>query len=109
MTPFKRFRIWMTMAAVFLAIVATPLLGVMLSTTNLEGVASPGSRARAAFEKGSTAWLTDQSHVSHPHILHPGPKYHWMDKPQINRADRDAHSAVVARWHRDYLRNVSRR
>ena len=37
MTRFKRFRIWMIMAAVSLTIVATPLLGVMLSRTNLDG------------------------------------------------------------------------
>jgi hypothetical protein len=109
MTRFKRFRILMIIAAVSLAIVATPLLGVVLSSrTNLEGVASAGSHAQAAFETGSDKWLSAQSHVSHPHPQHRGPKYHWMDKPLINKADSDAHSAVVARWHRDYLRNISR-
>ena len=109
MTRFKRFRIWMIMTAVSLAIVATPLLGVMLSRTNLEGVASAGSHAQGAFETGSDAWLSAQSHVSHPHPQRRGPKHHWMDKPLINKAESDAHSAVVARWHRDYLRNTSRR
>jgi hypothetical protein len=108
MTRSKRFRILM-MAAVSLAIVAAPLLGVVLSRTNLEGVASPPSRAQAAFERGSDAWLSAQSHVSHPHPQHRGPKHHWMDKPLINKADDDAHSAVVARWHQHYLRNISRR
>ena len=107
MTRSKRLRILM-MAAVSLAIVAAPLLGVVLSRTKLEGVASPPSRAQAAFERGSDAWLSAQSHVSHPHPQHRGPKHHWMDKPLINKADDDAHSAVVARWHRDYLRNRSR-
>ena len=109
MTRSKRFRILMIMAAVSLAIVAAPLLGVVLSRTNLEGVASPPSRAQAAFERGSDAWLSAQSHVSHPHPQHRGPKHHWMDKPLINKADDDAHSAVVARWHQHYLRNISRR
>jgi hypothetical protein len=108
MTRFKRFRIWMIMAAVSLAIVATSLLGVVLSRTNLDGVASPGAHAQAACEKGSGAWLSCQSHVSHPQPQHRGPKYHWTDKPPINKADGDAHSAVVARWHRDSLRNISR-
>lgn len=109
MTRFKRFRIWMSMTAVSLAIVTTPLLGVVLSRTNLEGVASPPGHAQAAFETGSDAWLSAQSHVSHPHPQHRGPKHHWMDKPLINKADGDGHSAVVARWHGDYLRNISRR
>jgi hypothetical protein len=109
MTRSKCFRIWMIMAAVSLAIVATPLLVVVLSRTNLDGVVSPGSYAQAAFERGSDAWLSAQSHVSHPHPHHRGPKYDWMDEPLIYKADGDAHSAVVARWHRDYLRNISRR
>jgi hypothetical protein len=108
MTKFKRFRIWMIMAAVFLAIVATPLLGVMLSRTNLDGNASPGAHAQAAFEKGSDASLSGPNYVSHPHPQHRGPKYHWTDKPLVYKADGDAHSAVVARWHRDSLRNLSR-
>ena len=98
MTRFKRFRIWMIMAAVFLAIVATPLLGVELSRTNLDGIASPGSDAS----------LSGQKYVSHPHPPHRGPKYHWTDEPLIYKADGDVHSAVVARWHRDSLRNLSR-
>jgi hypothetical protein len=102
MTRFKRFRIWMIMAAVSLAIVATSLLGVVLSRTNLDGVAYPGAHAQAAFEKGSDASLSGQSYVSHPHPQHRGPK------SLINKADGDAHSAVVARWHRDSLRNISR-
>jgi len=108
MTRSKRFRILMIMAAVSLVIVATPLLGVVLSRTHLEGVASPGDHAQAAFERGSDAWLSAQSHVSHPHPQHRGPEYHWMDKPLFNKADSDAHSPVVARWHQDYLRNISR-
>jgi hypothetical protein len=108
MTRFKRSRIFKIMAAVTLAIVATPLLGVMLSRTNLEDVASPPSHAQAAFETGSDKWLSAQSHVSHPHPQHRGPKYHWMAKPVTNKADGDAHSAVVARWHREYLHNISR-
>ena len=80
MTRFKRFRIWMIMAALSLAFVATPLLGVMLSRTNLDGIVSQGSHAQAAFERGSDAWLSAQSHVSHPHPQHLGPKYHWMVK-----------------------------
>jgi hypothetical protein len=108
MTRFKRFRILMIMAAVSLAIVATPLL-VVLSRTNLEGVTFPGTHAQAAFERGSDAWLSPQSRVSHPHPQHRGPKCQWMDKPLVNKADGDAHSAAVARWHRDYLRTISRR
>ena len=74
MARFERSRILMIMAAVSLAIVATPLLGVVLSRTNLEGVAFPGTHAQAAFETGSDAWLSAQSHVSHPHPQHRGPK-----------------------------------
>jgi hypothetical protein len=73
MTRFKRFRILM-LAAVSLATVATPLFVVVLSKTNLEGVAFPGTHAQAAFETGSDAWLSAQSHVSHPHPQHRGPK-----------------------------------
>jgi hypothetical protein len=109
MTRFRRFRIWMIIAAVSLAIVVTTLLGVMLSRTDLDGVASPGAHAQAAFKMGSDASLSSQSHVSHPHPQHRGPKYHLVGKPLINKADGDAHSAVVARWHRESLRNLSRR
>jgi hypothetical protein len=109
MTRSKRFRILMIIAAVSLAIVATSVLGMMVSTTNLDGVASQGSHAQAAFEKGPDARLSAQSHVSHPHPQHRGPKYHWMANPLINKADGDTHSAVVAPGHPDYLRDISRR
>src|SRR5215208_4038255 len=96
MTRSKRFRILM-MAAVSLAIVAAPLLGVVLSRTNLEGVASPPSRAQAAFERGSDAWLIAQSHVSHPHPQHRGPKQHCMPLQKEVLLDR-SHSRQAVRY-----------
>jgi hypothetical protein len=106
MARFERSRILMIMAAVSLAIVATPLAGMVLARTNVEEVASPASHAQRAFEKGSDTWVSAQSHVAHPHPQHRGhqKKNHRMGKPLTNKADGDAHSAVVARWHRDNLR-----
>lgn len=106
MARFERSRILMIMAAVSLAIVATPLVGVVLARTNVEEVASPASHVPRAFEKGSATWVSAQSHFAHPHPQHRGHqnKNHGMDKPLTNKANRDAHSAVVARWHRDNLR-----
>ena len=106
MARFERSRILMIMSAVSLAIVAPPLVGVVLARTSLEEVASPASHAQRAFEKGSDTWVSALSHVAHPHPQHRGhqKKNHRMDKPLTNKADGDAHSAVVARWHRDNLR-----
>jgi hypothetical protein len=106
MAMFERSRIWMIMAAVSLTIVATPLVGMVLARTNVVAVAFPASHAQRAFEKGSDTWVSSQSHVSHPHPQHTGhqKKNHRIDKPLTNKANRDAHSAVVARWHRDNLR-----
>jgi len=106
----KIFRLILIMAAVSLAIVTTPLLGVVLARTNLEAVVSPASHAQRAFEKGSEAWVSSQSHISHPHPQHrEHKKNHQVDKALANKANRDARPAVVARWHREYLRNTSRR
>ena len=105
MVRFERSRILMTMAAVYLTIVATLLVGMVLARTNVEEVATPASHAQRAFERGSDTWVSVQSHVSHPHPQHLGhQKKHRMDKPLTNKADADAHSAVVARWHQDNLR-----
>jgi hypothetical protein len=105
MARFEHSRILMIMAAVSSAIVATLLVGVVLARTNVEEVASPASHAQRAFEKGPDTWVSSQSHVSHPHPQHRGhQKNHRMDKPLTNKANRDAHSAVLARWHRDNLR-----
>ena len=102
-TGFRRFRVSVIIAAVALAILAMPLLGVVLARTDQEEVASP-SHAQGAFEKGSDIWVGALSHVSHPHPQHTGhQKAQLMGEPLTNKADGDAHSAVVARWHRDYL------
>ena len=103
-------RILMIMTAVSLAIVTTPMVGV-LARTNLEEVASPASHAQRTFEKGLESWVSSQSHVAHPHPQHIGHqmKNHQVDKPLTKKADSDDHPAVVARWHRDNLHNTSRR
>jgi hypothetical protein len=107
MAMFERSRILMIMAAASLAIVATPLVGVVLARTDLEEVASPASHTQRAFEKGSETRVSALSHATHPHPQHHRghqKKNHRMDKPLTNKADGDAHSAAVARWHRDNLR-----
>jgi hypothetical protein len=105
MARFERSRILMIMAAVSLAIVTTPLVGVVLARANVDAVVSPASDAQRAFEKGPDAWVGAQSHVAHPHPQHRRhQKNHRIDKLLTNKANRDAHSAVVARWHRDNLR-----
>jgi hypothetical protein len=106
MARFERSRRLMIIAAASLAIVATPLVGVVLARTNAEEVASPASHTQRAFEKGSDTLVSALSRVAHPHPQHLGhqKKNDQMDKPLTNKADGDAHSAVVARWHRDNLR-----
>jgi hypothetical protein len=106
MARFVRFRILMAMAAVSLAIGATSLVEVVLARTNVEAVVSPASHAQRAFERDSETWLSAQSHVAHPHPEHGEHqnKNHRIDYPLTNKAEGDAHSAVVARWHQDNLR-----
>ena len=102
-TKFRCFMVSVIIAAVALAILAMPLPGVVLARTIQEEVASP-IHAQGAFEKGSDTWVSALSHVSHPHPQHTGhQKTPWVGEPLTNKADGDAHSAVVARWHRDYL------
>jgi hypothetical protein len=104
MASFEHSRISMIVAAVALAIVTTPLAGVVLARTNVEAVVSPASHAQRASGKGSETWVGSQGHVAHPHPQHSGhQKNHRMDKPLTDKATRDDHSAVVARWHRDSL------
>jgi hypothetical protein len=110
MARFEQSKIRMILAAVALAIVTTPLAEVVLARTDVEAVISPASHAQRAPEKGSETLVGTQSHVTHPRPQHRGhQKNHRMDKPLADKGNRDAHSAVVARWHRDSLPNSSRR
>jgi hypothetical protein len=72
MASFEHSRISMIVAAVALAIVSTPLAGVVLARTNVEAVVSPASHAQRASGKGSETWVGSQSHVAHPHPQHSG-------------------------------------
>jgi hypothetical protein len=100
-TGFRGFRVSVIIPAVTLAILAMPLPGVVFARTDQEEVASP-IHAQGAFEKGSDIWVSALSHVAHPHPQHTGhQKTPWLGGPLTNKADGDAHSAVVARWHRD--------
>jgi len=103
-TKFRRFRVSVMVAAVALAILAMPLLGVVFARTHQDEVASP-SHALGVFEQGSDTRVSALSHVSHPQPQNTGhqKKCNRMGKPLANMANGDAHSAVVARWHRDYL------
>jgi ABC-type nitrate/sulfonate/bicarbonate transport system substrate-binding protein len=110
MAKFEHSRMLMIMAAVALAIVMTSLAGAMLTRTDVDAVVSPAGHAQRASEKSSESLVRSLSHVAHPHSQHRGhQKDHRIDKPLADEANRDAHSAVVARWHRDNLRNVSGR
>ena len=106
----KRFRASMAIAAVALTTLLTSLLGMVLARANPPEVVWVGNHVWPIFEKGVDNWVTAEGHVSNLASKTDQTNRTTGTSNFTSNLDKgDSHAAVVARWHRDYLRNISRR
>ena len=106
----KRFRASMVIAALALTTLLTSLLGMVLPRADPPEVAWVRHHVWPIVEKGVDNWMTAEGHVTNLASKSGHTNRITGTTNFTSNLDKgDSHAAVVARWHRDYLRNISRR
>jgi hypothetical protein len=110
MITFKRFRVSIVIVAVAFTMLGASLLGIVLARTSTQKMDSVANRMWTTLENGVDNWVDGEGYVANlaSKTDHTNKTTGTTDFTN-NRDNSDSHAAVIARWHRDYLRYISRR